>query len=59
VTSNTKIVDVGGDELSKITGQRAVDPGEEVDRAVQGAPGAAIGSMVTLRSAQMYDFSTA
>ena len=41
-TSNAKIVDVGGDELARITGQKAVTTRrEEVDRAVQGAPGPA------------------
>ncbi len=56
-TSNAKIVDVGGDELSKITGQRAVTTKAKKSIAQfkvrQGQP---IGSMVTLRGAQMYDF---
>jgi large subunit ribosomal protein L5 len=56
-TSNAKIVDVGGDELSKITGQRAVTTRAKKSIAQfkvrQGQP---IGSMVTLRGAQMYDF---
>ena len=56
-TSNAKIVDVGGEELSKITGQRAVTTRAKKSIAQfkvrQGQP---IGSMVTLRGAQMYDF---
>ena len=56
-TSNAKIVDVGGDELSKITGQRAVTTRAKKSIAQfkvrQGQP---IGSMVTPRGAQMYDF---
>jgi large subunit ribosomal protein L5 len=56
-TSNAKIVDVGGDELSRITGQRAVTTRAKKSIAQfkvrQGQP---IGSMVTLRGNQMYDF---
>jgi len=56
-TSNAKIVDVGGDELSRIAGQRAVTTRAKKSIAQfkvrQGQP---IGSMVTLRGAQMYDF---
>src|SRR4030095_5990379 len=56
-TSNSKIVDVGGDELSRIAGQRAVTTRAKktiAQRKVrQGQP---IGSMVTLRGSQMYDF---
>jgi large subunit ribosomal protein L5 len=56
-TSNAKIVDVGGEELSKITGQRAVTTRAKKSIAQfkvrQGQP---IGSMVTLRGNQMYDF---
>ena len=56
-TSNAKIVDVGGDELSKITGQHAITTRAKKSIAQfkvrQGQP---IGSMVTLRGAQMYDF---
>ena len=56
-TSNAKLADVGAEELSKITGQKAV-----VRRATksiaqfklrQGMP---IGAMVTLRGERMYDF---
>ena len=56
-TSNAKIVEVGGEELSKITGQRAVTTRAKKSIAQfkvrQGQP---IGSMVTLRGEQMYDF---
>ena len=56
-TSNAKIVEVGGEELSKITGQRAVTTRAKKSIAQfkvrQGQP---IGSMVTLRGNQMYDF---
>jgi large subunit ribosomal protein L5 len=56
-TSNAKIVDVGGDELSKITGQRAVTTKAKKSIAqFKVRQGQAIGSMVTLRGAQMYDF---
>ena len=57
-TSNAKIVDVGGDELSKITGQRAVTTRAKKSIAqFKVRQGQAIGSMVTLRGAQMYDLS--
>jgi large subunit ribosomal protein L5 len=56
-TSNAKIVDVGGEELSKITGQRAVTTRAKKSIAqFKVRQGQAIGSMVTLRGAQMYDF---
>ncbi len=56
-TSNAKIADVGADELSRITGQKAV-----IRRATksiaqfklrQGRP---VGAMVTLRGERMYEF---
>ena len=56
-TSNAKIVDVGGEELSKITGQRAVTTRAKKSIAQfkvrQGMP---IGAMVTLRGDRMYEF---
>ena len=56
-TSNAKIVDVGGEELSKITGQRAVTTRAKKSIAqFKVREGQAFGSMVTLRGAQMYDF---
>ena len=56
-TQNAKIVDTGADELGRITGQKPV-----ITRAKKSIAqfkvreGQAIGSMVTLRGAQMYDF---
>jgi large subunit ribosomal protein L5 len=56
-TSNAKIADIGADELSRITGQKAM-----VRRATksiaqfklrQGMP---VGAMVTLRGERMYEF---
>jgi large subunit ribosomal protein L5 len=56
-TSNAKLADVGADELSRITGQKAV-----IRRATksiaqfklrQGMP---VGAMVTLRGQRMYEF---
>ena len=56
-TSNAKLADVGADEISRITGQKAV-----VRRATksiaqfklrQGMP---VGAMVTLRGERMYEF---
>ena len=56
-TSNVKIIEVGSDELARITGQKAV-----VRRATksiaqfklrQGMP---VGAMVTLRGERMYEF---
>ena len=56
-TQNVKLVDVGVDELSRITGQRAVIRRAKKSVAQfkvrQGMP---IGSMVTLRGQRMYEF---
>ena len=56
-TQNVKLIDVGVDELSRITGQRAVVRRAKKSVAQfkvrQGQP---IGSMVTLRGQQMYEF---
>ena len=56
-TQNVKLVDVGVDELSRITGQRAVVRRAKKSVAQfkvrQGMP---IGSMVTLRGQRMYEF---
>ena len=56
-TQNVKLVDVGVDELSRITGQRAVVRRAKKSVAQfkvrQGQP---IGSMVTLRGQRMYEF---
>jgi len=56
-TQNSKIVDTGAEELTKITGQRAM-----VTRATKSIAqfkvrkGMPIGAMVTLRGTQMYEF---
>ena len=56
-TSNAKIVDVGGDELSKITGQRAVTTRAKKSIAqFKVRQGQAIGAMVTLRGDRMFEF---
>ena len=56
-TQNAKLVEVAGEELSKITGQRAVTTRAKKSIAQfkvrQGQP---IGSMVTLRGERMYEF---
>ena len=56
-TQNVKVVDVGVDELSRITGQRAVVRRAKKSVAQfkvrQGMP---IGAMVTLRGQRMYEF---
>jgi len=56
-TQNVKLIDVGVDELSRITGQRAVVRRAKKSIAQfkvrQGQP---IGAMVTLRGQQMYEF---
>ena len=56
-TQNVKLIDVGVDELSRITGQRAVVRRAKKSVAQfkvrQGQP---IGAMVTLRGQQMYEF---
>ncbi len=56
-TSNAKIADVGADELSRITGQKAVI--RKATKSIaqfklrQGMP---VGAMVTLRGERMYEF---
>ena len=56
-TQNTKLVDVGADELGRITGQKAV-----VRRATKSVAqfklrqGMPVGAMVTLRGERMYEF---
>jgi large subunit ribosomal protein L5 len=56
-TQNAKIVDVGADELGRITGQKAV-----VRRATKSVAqfklrqGMPVGAMVTLRGERMYEF---
>jgi large subunit ribosomal protein L5 len=56
-TSNSKIIDVAADELSRVAGQRAVTRRAKKSIAQfkvrQGMP---IGATVTLRGARMFDF---
>jgi large subunit ribosomal protein L5 len=56
-TSNAKIIDVAADELSRVTGQKAVTRRAKKSIAQfkvrQGMP---IGTTVTLRGARMFDF---
>lgn len=56
-TQNAKLVDVGADELGRITGQKAVVTRARKSiaqfRVRQGMP---IGAMVTLRGARMFEF---
>ena len=56
-TQNAKIVDTGADEVARITGQKPVTTRAKKSIAqFKVRQGQAIGSMVTLRGAQMYDF---
>jgi large subunit ribosomal protein L5 len=56
-TQNAKIVDTGADELSRVTGQKAVTTRAKKSIAQfkvrQGMP---VGTMVTLRGERMYEF---
>jgi large subunit ribosomal protein L5 len=56
-TSNVKVVDVGADELARITGQRPVTTRAKKSIAqFKVRKGMAIGAMVTLRGERMYEF---
>jgi large subunit ribosomal protein L5 len=56
-TQNAKIVDVGADELAKITGQKAtVRRAKKSIAQFKVREGQPIGAMVTLRGDRMYDF---
>jgi large subunit ribosomal protein L5 len=56
-TSNAKIVDVASDELSRIAGQKAtVRRAKKSIAAFKVREGMAVGAMVTLRGARMYEF---
>ena len=56
-TQNAKIVDVGADELAKITGQKAaVRRAKKSVAQFKVRQGQAIGAMVTLRGDRMYEF---
>ena len=56
-TSNAKVVDVGAEELSKITGQKAaVRKAKKSIAQFKVRQGMPIGAMVTLRGDRMYEF---
>jgi large subunit ribosomal protein L5 len=56
-TQNAKIIDVGADELAKITGQKAaVRRAKKSIAQFKVREGQPIGAMVTLRGDRMYDF---
>ena len=56
-TGNVKIIDVGADELSRITGQRPVTTRAKKSVAqFKLRKGMPIGAMVTLRGERMYEF---
>jgi large subunit ribosomal protein L5 len=56
-TQNAKVVDVGADELGKITGQKAaVRRAKKSIAQFKVREGMPIGAMVTLRGARMYEF---
>ena len=56
-TQNAKIVDVGADELGKITGQKAaVRRAKKSIAQFKVRQGMPIGAMVTLRGERMYEF---
>ena len=56
-TQNAKVVDVGADELAKITGQKAaVRRAKKSIAQFKVRQGQPIGAMVTLRGDRMYDF---
>jgi large subunit ribosomal protein L5 len=56
-TQNAKIIDVGADELAKITGQKAaVRRAKKSIAAFKLREGQPVGAMVTLRGDRMYDF---
>ena len=56
-TSNAKLVDVGADELARITGQKPVTRRSKKSiAAFKVRKGQAIGTMVTLRGERMWEF---
>ncbi len=56
-TQNAKLIDVGADELAKITGQKAaVRRAKKSVAQFKVRQGQPIGAMVTLRGERMYDF---
>ena len=56
-TANAKLVDVGADELGRITGQKpAVTRAKKSIAAFKLREGMAVGAVVTLRGERMYEF---
>jgi large subunit ribosomal protein L5 len=56
-TSNAKLVDVGADELARITGQKAVTRRSKKSiAAFKVRKGMPVGTMVTLRGERMWEF---
>jgi large subunit ribosomal protein L5 len=56
-TQNVKLIDVGSDELARITGQRAVTTrAKKSIAAFKVRKGMPVGVMVTLRGERMYEF---
>ena len=56
-TANAKIIEVGADELARITGQKpVVRRAKKSIAAVQGSQGQPVGTSVTLRGERMYEF---
>jgi large subunit ribosomal protein L5 len=56
-TANAKLVDVGADELARITGQKPVSRrAKKSIAAFKVRQGQSIGAMVTLRGDRMYEF---
>jgi large subunit ribosomal protein L5 len=56
-TQNVKLIDAGADELSRVTGQRAVTTrAKKSIAAFKVRAGMPVGTMVTLRGERMYEF---
>jgi len=56
-TQNVKLIDAGADEISRITGQRAVTTrAKKSIAAFKVRAGMPVGTMVTLRGERMYEF---
>jgi large subunit ribosomal protein L5 len=56
-TQNAKVIDVGSDDLARVTGQKpAVTRARKSIAAFKVREGMPIGSMVTLRGERMYEF---
>jgi large subunit ribosomal protein L5 len=56
-TQNAKVIDVGGDDLARVTGQKpATTRAKKSIAAFKVRQGMPIGTMVTLRGERMYEF---